>query len=103
LLVTPKKVCAILTAFIKFLGLRLWLLSAFSLASDKKPHRFGKTELDTHSGDLPVVPKCRTFFLLNAAANHRLLVRIPCPQEGRVDRHETLGAGSDGRVVSQGE
>jgi len=41
--------------------------------------------------------------LLNAAANHRHLVAIPCPQEGRVDRHETLGAGSDGRVVSQDE
>jgi len=41
--------------------------------------------------------------LLDTEANHRHLLDIPCSQEGRVDRHETLGAGSDGRVVSQDE
>src|ERR1700733_8292148 len=43
---------------------------------------------------LPVVPKCRTFFSLNAAENHRLLWRYPVPARG---------AGRPSRNVGRGE
>ena len=42
---------------------------------------------------MPVVPNCRSFFLLNAAANHRLLVSILSRERGR--RPSSLMSGQD--------